>query len=294
MKRIALLIGPPLLVLCIMAILIAVHVPQKAPSVVIPSASASQEENRITPDGKNLLGLSDGGTQSRMTARLLSLPPVPKIIALTFDDGPHPQYTEQLLEILREREVRATFFMLGNKVEQYPNIAHLVSKAGHQVANHSYDHEYAQFSSNDLLRSNVEHTGTLIFNATGVYPTAFRPPGGLLTEDMDSLVQLPVVLWSVDSRDWEVRHSETILKNATAGVLPGDIILLHDIYGTTIESVPVIIDELRHRGFSFVTVQELLGLSASEEHAKGMHYFRDFSLGYENRASAKIDKKLKK
>jgi peptidoglycan/xylan/chitin deacetylase (PgdA/CDA1 family) len=281
MKRLLLLIGPPIFVLCIMAMLIVLQMEKTVPNTIFPHVSAYQKENRITGDGKNLLGLQDGETKSRLTANLLSLPPVPKLVALTFDDGPHPRYTEDLLKILREHEVRATFFMLGENVEEYPKVARAVSKAGHQIASHSYNHSYAQFSSPDLLRENVERTNAVIRSVTGIQPTAFRPPGGWLVAEIDAIVRLPIVLWSVDSRDWEVRNTEEIIRNTTEGILPGDIVILHDIYSTTVSSVPMIIETLRKQGYSFVTVDELLGLDSSLEQVNEIHFYSDLAEVYE-------------
>lgn len=231
------------------------HVVPSEAEVVVPASGS-----RITADGKNILGLPDDAAESRVIAALLEEEPIPKVVALTFDDGPHPWNTPDLLEILDRYDIHATFFLHGLQVEKFPEIAKEVAEHGHAIGNHSYNHYKAQFANPDLLRSNVETTTKLIRQATGVMPIAFRPPGGRALTDMSDIVGMPIVLWSVDTRDWQIRNVDEIVRKATEKVVPGDIILMHDIYATSVESVPAIIETLRAQGFGFVTVGELLDL----------------------------------
>ena len=184
-----------------------------------------------------------------------------KVFALTFDDGPWPEYTRQMLEILAEKDVKATFFMVGQEVSRRPEIAREVRDAGHAIGNHSWDHP----SRPRDPKMQVERTDSAIEKAVGFRPTIFRPPYGI----MASMARISeaegdaVLLWSADSEDWRKPGANTIAQRIIAQAHPGGISLMHDGGGTRAQSVaalPVIIDTLRERGYRFVTVPELLRL----------------------------------
>jgi len=185
-------------------------------------------------------------------------------IAITFDDGPHPVLTPMLLDALDERDIKATFFLLGREVDRYPDIVARMYAAGHSIGNHSYRHPRFIDISRQRIVDEIESTNRSIQAATGSLPTLLRPPYGArnntvldVARDMD----MSVVLWSVDPRDWDHRNalivSDTIVNYAS----DGSVVLLHDIHETSIEAAVLAIDALVARGYVFVTVEELFGLS---------------------------------
>ena len=176
-------------------------------------------------------------------------------VALTFDDGPGP-YTETLLETLRDKNVPATFYVLGQQVAEYPETLKRIVADGHTVGNHTYHHPDLTTLEDDEAFLEISRTQDLIYELTGRYPLTYRPPFGARREIPD--YPLDQVLWNRDPLDWEVRNSEVVAKRAIENLEPGSIILLHDIYPETVAAVPAIIDTLQARGFVFVTVEDLL------------------------------------
>jgi len=185
-------------------------------------------------------------------------------IAITFDDGPHPTLTPLLLDALDERGIQATFFLLGREVDRYPEIAARMYEAGHSIGNHSYRHPRFTTISRQRIVDEIESTNRSIEAATGSLPTLLRPPYGARNNtvlDVARQMDMSVVLWSVDPRDWDHRNaplvSETILNYA----VDGSVVLLHDIHETSIEAAIMAIDALMERGYAFVTVEQLFELS---------------------------------
>ncbi|MCL2569011.1 MAG: polysaccharide deacetylase family protein [Oscillospiraceae bacterium] len=186
-------------------------------------------------------------------------------IALTFDDGPSG-YTSQLLDALYARNVPVTFFVLGQQVAAYPSVAQRIVQEGHELANHSYRHPDLSRMSAAGIRDELTHCRNIIYQITGRYPTLLRPPYGSHNATVQSVARefgYPLILWSVDTRDWESRNVNAIMghfvaPNGTVRIREGDIILMHDIYGTTIDAAINAIDLLLANGFEFVTVTELL------------------------------------
>ena len=186
-------------------------------------------------------------------------------IALTFDDGPST-YTKLLLDALAARDVSATFFVLGHQVAANPQIAARIVDEGHEIANHSFRHPNFTGINASRIRDELSRTSDEIYTATGVRPTLMRPPYGAHNQtarDVAAEFGYPVIMWSVDTRDWESRNVDKIMthfRNAdgTSRIKDGDIILMHDIYGTTIDAAILAIDFLLSAGFEFVTVSELI------------------------------------
>lgn len=191
--------------------------------------------------------------------------PAGKPIALTFDDGPWPNTTSQVLNVLKKYNIKATFFVVGKQVQKYPQLAKQIVASGHAIGNHSWSHQYHQYSS-AAASSEIDRTAELVLKFTGIKTTLFRPPAGILTNGLAAYAhqkKYAVIMWSDDSRDWQHPHTapqgvvNTVLKEAK----PGGIILLHDGGGdrsTTIQALPQIITQLKKSGYNFVTVPELL------------------------------------
>lgn len=190
--------------------------------------------------------------------------PPPPMIALTFDDGPWPGQTEPVLAILAERQVPATFFMLGLQVEQAPAVAQAVVAAGQSVGNHSYSHRRLDVLPQDVVDWEVAWTNVLIEQVTGARPGWFRAPGGNFGPCVYAACEhagVRPVLWTVDPEDWRAdATAEEIAWTVLSTARPNSVILLHDGGGDqskTIAALPMIIDGLRAMGYQFVTLDQL-------------------------------------
>ena len=184
-----------------------------------------------------------------------------KVIALTFDDGPGP-YTEKLLDILDKYDAKATFFLIGSKVSARANTLRRMQSRGHQLGNHSWSHPELNKVSAEQLASEIDQTNNAIKQAVGTKPNIIRPPYGAFNRAvLEQFRQrgMSAVVWSVDTRDWADRNSEIVCSRAVAGARNGAVILMHDIHQTSVNAVPCILDSLKQQGYSFVTVQNLIG-----------------------------------
>ena len=184
-----------------------------------------------------------------------------KTIALTFDDGPGP-YTEKLLDILDKYDAKATFFLIGSKVSARANTLRRMQSRGHQLGNHSWSHPELNKVSAEQLASEIDQTNNAIKQAVGAKPNIIRPPYGAFNRAvLEQFRQrgMSAVVWSVDTRDWADRNSEIVCSRAVAGARNGAVILMHDIHPTSVNAVPCILDSLKQQGYSFVTVQNLIG-----------------------------------
>ena len=188
-----------------------------------------------------------------------------KVIALTFDDGPGP-YTAHLLDVLDQYGAKATFFLIGSKVSSQANVVRSIHARGHQLGNHSWSHPELPKLPVDQIAGEIDRTNDAIKQATGVTPAILRPPygavNGVVLEQL-RLRGMSSILWSVDTRDWADRNSDIVCSRAVAGARPGAVILMHDIHQTSVNAVPCILNALKQQGYSFVTVQGLLGNMAA-------------------------------
>ena len=188
-----------------------------------------------------------------------------KVIALTFDDGPGP-YTAHLLDVLDQYGAKATFFLIGSKVSSQANIVRSIHARGHQLGNHSWSHPELPKLPVDQIADEIDRTNDAIKQATGVTPAILRPPygavNGVVLEQL-RLRGMSSILWSVDTRDWADRNSDIVCSRAVAGARPGAVILMHDIHQTSVGAVPCILSALKQQGYSFVTVQGLIGNMAA-------------------------------
>lgn len=181
-----------------------------------------------------------------------------KKVAITFDDGPNPDYTELLLKGLKERGVTATFFLLGKEVEKYPDIVKDIYEEGHLIGTHSYEHVNLSNLNDKAAIEQVDRTNTAIHDITGVYPEYIRPPFGCWKCNLDYETKMIEVLWDVDPLDWKTSNSDVIAKRVVDKVQEDDIILLHDASESSVKAAFKIIDELEREGYEFVTVDEIL------------------------------------
>lgn len=183
---------------------------------------------------------------------------------MTFDDGPHIQNTPRLLDMLKERKIHATFFMVGQCVQEYPDIVKRIVAEGHEVANHSWSHPDLAKMSEAAVHDQIQKTHDAIVQACGVAPKLLRPPYGAFTARQRAWANgtwgYKIILWDVDPLDWKVRNAEHVKAEILKQTVQGSIILSHDIHKTTIDAMPETLDTLLKKGYKFVTVSELLAM----------------------------------
>ena len=197
-------------------------------------------------------------SQEISTGKITGEEDVAKKIALTFDDGPHPKYTEQLLDGLKERNVVATFFVTGENAENYPEIIRREQEEGHLIGNHTYSHIQLSSRNREAFREELVRTNAVLEEITGEKTTFVRPPYGSWDKSFEKELNMFPVLWNIDPLDWCSHNAECIAARVVEKAGDGDIILMHDYYDTSVIAALEVIDALQGEGFQFVTVEELL------------------------------------
>lgn len=188
-------------------------------------------------------------------------------VALTFDDGPSGALTEQLLDGLAQRNARATFFLCGYRMERYPDVMSRYLEEGHEIGVHSTVHADLTTLSKEAVHQDMEQTAQRIYELTGVRPVVMRPPGGAYNEMVQQEAKdegMSVILWSLDPKDWASHSASAVLQTMTRHATAGDIILMHDMSGSSVSAALGLVDNLQQRGYCFVTVSELAKLSGVE------------------------------
>lgn len=185
-------------------------------------------------------------------------------LAMTFDDGPHPSNTPRLLDILKKRNIKATFYVVGTNARRYPHIMRRMIAEGHEIGNHTDSHAYLTKISSSEIRSELAKAHQAIVSATGVPPRTVRPPYGAITKQQKSWIKsefgYPSIMWSVDPEDWKKPGSSVVTRRLVTGARPGGILLAHDIHSPTIDAMPSALDQLLAKGYRFVTVTQLIAL----------------------------------
>ncbi|MGL5437344.1 MAG: polysaccharide deacetylase family protein [Lachnospiraceae bacterium] len=182
------------------------------------------------------------------------------MIALTYDDGPTRAVTPRILDLLKANNAKATFFMVGSRVEKDMDLVKQMTDQGCEVANHTYDHIMMNKIDPAQLKWQLEKTNQVVSDACGIAPILMRPCGGARTAagmEQVGAMSMPAILWSVDTLDWKTRDAESTIRIIRENVKDGDIILMHDLYSTTADASNVIIPELVAQGYQLVTVTEL-------------------------------------
>ncbi|BAY60373.1 polysaccharide deacetylase [Calothrix brevissima NIES-22] len=225
----------------------------------------------LPPVAKNLIVEVPKSLQGQ-TIYHAQLKPTEKFIALTFDDGPSPKNTAQVLEILKKNQIKATFFLIGEMVQAYPQVAKQVVADGHELGNHTWHHWYRRM---DLATasSEIDRTADAIYKTTGVKTALFRPPGGYLNNGLADYAKnqnYAVMMWSslCGDADRHIPQVPGMVNNVLKTAKPGAIVLLHDGGGNrsrTVKALPQIIADLKAQGYKFVTASELLDIQAKEQ-----------------------------
>ncbi|BAY11470.1 polysaccharide deacetylase family protein [Calothrix sp. NIES-2098] len=265
--------------------------------LVKPNASEAQSQNNIseTPTSAKLgtqerieslktTMLSSWQQQAKAKGFAYAIPPSflgktieaaklsqgKKVIALTFDDGPWPESTAQVLDILKQNDIKATFFVVGQNVKNFPDLLKRVVAEGHTVANHTWHHWY-HFMNPQTAAYEIDNTTNLIFQLTGVKTNLFRPPGGIMHNGVAAYAKnskYAIIMWSSDSMDYSRPSVPRLINNVFREAKPGGIVLMHDGGGNrshTVQALPNIIADFRKQGYSFVTVPELLEMQAKDQ-----------------------------
>lgn len=185
----------------------------------------------------------------------------PKYVALTFDDGPRYNTTGPLLDGLAERGVVATFFVIGRQVEGNEDLICRMAADGHQIGNHTYSHVALQDLDLDAVVEEIHKTEVVLEHLVGEREFWLRPPYGLIDGPRAALIDTPMVYWTVDPEDWLVLDSARVTEAVVSQVEPGDVVLLHDFYPTSVEAALEIVDRLTAEGYTFVTVEQLFQIN---------------------------------
>ncbi|OYD95213.1 polysaccharide deacetylase [Nostoc sp. 'Peltigera membranacea cyanobiont' 210A] len=198
------------------------------------------------------------------------LTPEQKVIALTFDDGPWPESTGQVLDILKKNQIKGTFFLIGQNVKNYPGLVKREIAEGHVIGNHTWHHWY-QFLNPQAAAYEIDHTADLIYQVTGIKTNLFRPPGGIMHNGVASYARnskYAIIRWSSDSVDYSRPAVPKLINNVFRRAKPGGIVLMHDGGGNrskTVQALPEIIANFRKQGYRFVTIPELLEMQDKDQ-----------------------------
>lgn len=203
------------------------------------------------PGGKGAVPVSGEAVREEEVSE-----PGPRI-ALTFDDGPGP-YTERLLDGLKDRGVKASFFLIGRSVKEYPEAVKRMEEEGHLIGNHTYSHVKLKGLSPEETRREIQKTDEAVYEITGKHVAYLRPPFGEWEEDLELTYPVLPVMWTVDPLDWTTENVEEIVDRVVTQAGENDMILLHDCYDSSVEAALRIVDRLLAEGFDFVRVDELL------------------------------------
>lgn len=221
----------------------------------------------ITPNKKIVFGIIIAlCLRAPLVATQVIYKPIPvsgNVIALTFDDGPHPLFTPSLLSFLASENIKATFFIIGKEAAKYPDLVLQISDAGHEIGNHSYSHTRINEINKKMLIQDIMQSQNLIQKITHKKPQLFRPPFGRLTDENIKTVKcfFPyIVYWTFDVRDWDMKNPNQITNDIKQGIKPGAILLFHENRFETVSAIPEVIKALRTQGYRFVTISELLAL----------------------------------
>lgn len=222
-----------------------------------------------TPGGASLMDLPSGP----LTNPPVMLPPFHSAVvntphlALTFDDGPHGALTPRLLDMLAQRNVKATFYVIGRNVEAHPEIARRIVAEGHEIANHTFTHPALSGLPSARVAEELNRTHETVLEVTGVRMTNLRPPYGAFNDQVRKVAfdghGYDTIMWSVDPLDWKFRNAARVTRELVSGAAPGAVLLCHDIHKSTIAAMPETLDQLLARGFQFATVAQLMAMDNS-------------------------------
>ena len=196
--------------------------------------------------------------QAGVARESMTFPKEEKKIAITFDDGPHPQFTEQLLDGLKERGVQATFFVTGEHAELHPDIIERMNEEGHIIGNHTYSHMQLTKGNRDSFKDELIKTNQILNEITGEEVMYVRPPYGTWDKSFETELNMIPVLWNIDPLDWCSQDVTGVVNKVMKEADENAIILMHDYYETSVTAALQIVDRLQEKGYTFVTIEEIM------------------------------------
>lgn len=250
-------VGPPIVSVSIDAIQDMLATSFKPEVKEDPIKVVEKDSEKVTSNNNSDDSSVDSNVKKDEEAENPPAGSIRKRVALTFDDGPDPKVTKQILDTLEKHNAKATFFMLGSRVEYYSDIVNDIKDAGHELGNHTWNHADLTKLSPERITKEIEKTSEIIEEVTGQKVDAFRPPYGAVNDTVHNITGLPIVLWDVDTLDWKYRDSARLLQVVKEHVKDGSIILMHDIHQSTADGLDAVLNYLENSGYDFVTVKEL-------------------------------------
>ena len=236
----------------------------------VPTESSKPDESNVqTPSVEPTTPSSEASASETTTPATTPKPtqsestPAPeqeqteKMVALSFDDGPAKTLTPELLQILKDNDATATFFVLGNRVKLYSDIIAEAYQDGNEIGNHSYDHSDFTKLTKEQMINQIKTTNDAIYQITHEYPTFFRPPYGAVNDAVKAAANCPMALWSIDSNDWRSISDEQVINNVMSELGDGKIILMHDIHQRTIKISKTLLPKIKAQGYKIVSIKEL-------------------------------------
>lgn len=194
------------------------------------------------------------------------------MIALTYDDGPYAKVGNRIMDVMEQYNGRATFFMVGERVPAYAEEVRRMAANGHEVANHTQNHRYLNKLDAAGIRAQVQQANDVIQQVSGVRPTLMRLPGGNKNQTVLSNVNMPIILWDIDTRDWSTRNRDKTIAAVLGKVKDGDIVLMHELYTSTAEATEALVPQLTAQGYQLVTVSELASLRGKTLEPNQVYY----------------------
>ena len=245
---------------------------QESTVETLPESSSEEETEESTEEESPSEGETNAEGLVFSGGRYLD--PKKPMVALTYDDGPDVQVDAVLMDELEKVNGRATFFVVGQRVEKYPEDIKNAVERGHEIGNHSYDHDiHLSTKGAEYIRNEFEKTDAAVEKASGVKPALIRLPGGNISNDVKSVIQRPMIFWTIDTEDWRSRDAEKTKNTILSNVKDGDIVLMHALYLSTAEACKTVIPELNARGYQLVTVSELIKFRGLDDGRKnGVQY----------------------
>ncbi|SDJ45776.1 polysaccharide deacetylase family protein [Salimicrobium halophilum] len=216
------------------------------------------------PEPKESISKDESENKRVVTPEAMKKNPEGRQVALTFDDGPHPEYTPEILELLDEYNQTATFFLLGSRVDFYPELVGDIAESDHEIGNHTWNHKDLTTLTEEEIRKEITDTGQAIETITGEAPTYFRPPYGAENTKVRRAAGLPSILWTLDTKDWKLSSSEAIATRVQKKIEDGSVILWHDIQKATPEALEKVLIYLEEEEFETVPVSEMYEVKANE------------------------------
>ena len=223
----------------------------------IKTEASVDQEKKNTKEAEKPAGTKEPEEEKiRVEHIRKDLDPEKPMVALTFDDGPYDRVTNRIVKVLAKHDSRATFFVVGNRVERYADTMKNAYNKGNQIATHTFDHGDLSKMKKKQIRRELKRAFRVMKKINGENSTMLRPPYGNVNDKMRQTIRIPMIYWNVDTEDWASRNKDKILSRCKS-IKDGDIVLMHDLYPSTAAAVEKLVPKLRKKGFQLVTVEEL-------------------------------------